>query len=88
MANLRVEMNSAGVQAVLKDPAVAARLLAMGNAAAAAARASNPSGVYLVTGQPTATRFRVSVITANLSARKSEATERNLTMALNAARGL
>lgn len=83
-----VQISAAGAREVLTSPGVAAKLLAMGNAAAAAARASNPSGSYMVTGQPGRTRFRVSVITANYSARKSEAENRNLTAAINAARGL
>lgn len=85
---VRVVVHDAGARAVLTSPGVAAKLLAMGNAAAAAARASNPSGSYVVTGQAGRTRFRVSVVTANHSARKSEALTRNLTSALNAARGL
>lgn len=88
MADVKVQMNDAGVKAILKHPAVGAKLMAMGGAAQAAARASGDKGAsYIVTGRPGRTRFRVSVITANFAARKSEATKRNLTMALNAARG-
>lgn len=86
-STLRVEVNPAGVRETLLKPEVAAKLMAMGRAAQAAAQASNPDGEYYLSGFPGRNRYRVSVITANYSARKSEAVDRNLTAAINAARG-
>lgn len=87
----RIDVNGATVKAILRGeaaPGVIDRLMAMGAAAQAAAQASNPDGEYYLSGYAGRNRYRVSVITANQSARKSEATDRNLTAALNAARGL
>lgn len=89
-STLRVEINPEGVRAVLRGeaaPAIPAKLMAMGEAVKAAAEASNPDGEYYLSGYVGRNRYRVSVITANKSARESEAVDRNLTAALNAARG-
>jgi hypothetical protein len=82
---IRIELNRAGIIAALTAPGVRADLLRRGNAAAALARA-NGGGAYMVTARTGRTRVRVSVITANDTARRAEATGRALTRALDAAR--
>lgn len=79
---IRVEVNSAGIQALLKSPEVEDLLLAKAQRIAAAAgdgmEASSRVGK---------TRARASVITATRAARKAEATDRALTSAIDAGRG-
>lgn len=80
--SIRVEMNRAGAVALLRSPAVMADLMRRGQAVAAAAGRG-----HMVTSYTGRTRARVSVITSTDSARRKEALDRNLTRALNAARG-
>lgn len=89
MANIRVEMNSAGARAILQGsaaPAVTAKLLSMGSAIARTAEASAPGARFSVRSHVGINRFRVTVGTANHEARLAEATSRTLTLALNAGR--
>lgn len=90
MATVRIELNRAAVRAILRGetaPAVTAKLLAMGSAIQAAAEGSSPDGAeFTVRSHVGANRFRVTVGTANFKARKAEATDRTLTLALNAGR--
>jgi hypothetical protein len=79
---VRVEPNSAGIQAYLKSDGVLALLTAMGERIAAA----GGEGME-VSSRIGATRARVSVITATRAARKAEATDRALTSAIDAGRG-
>lgn len=79
----KLEINDAAFIEILKSPEVQAELLRRGNAIAAAAGA----GTFDVTVSFTPTRARVSVGTADHAARKSEATTRSLTAALDAGRG-
>lgn len=83
--SIRIEMSRTGIIAALTAPGVEAELLRRGNASAAAAQA-NGGGRYMVTARRGRTRVRVSVITANDTARRAEATDRALTRALDAAR--
>lgn len=83
---IRIKMNSAGARDLLKSRAVGNDLLGRGHRAASAAR-SNGAGKYLVTIQYGKNRARVSVITVDDAARRSEAEGRALTRALDAARG-
>lgn len=87
LKGLRVDMNSAGAIAALTDPGVQADIERRLEAAAASARGMNPDGEYEVSVRVGRTRVRGSVITANYSARKAEATDRVLLRALDAARG-
>lgn len=79
---IRVEINSAGIGALLKSDEVQAFLMAKAQRIAAAAgegmEASSRIG---------ATRARASVITATRAARKAEAVDRALTAAIDAGRG-
>lgn len=89
-ARIRIEMNYPEMIRIMQSPAVAARLLTMGNAVASAARAAagrDSSPRYMVTSRTGRTRARVSVITSNDDARRDEAISRSLTRALDAARG-
>lgn len=79
----KLEINDAAFIEILKSPEVQADLLRRGNSIAAAAG----SGTFEVTASFTPTRARVSVGTADYEARKSEATTRSLTSALDAGRG-
>ncbi|QDG88865.1 hypothetical protein [Pseudarthrobacter sp. NIBRBAC000502770] len=79
----KLEINDSQFIAILKSPEVQAELLRRGNAIAAAAG----DGTFDVTASFTPTRARVSVGTADYAARKSEATTRSLTSALDAGRG-
>ena len=83
MADLRIEIDDAAAEALLKSPEVRADLLRRAQRIAAAAGA----GSYDVTLSTTPTRARVSVGTADYAARKAEATNRALTRALDAGRG-
>lgn len=79
---IRIEINSAGIQALLKSGEVQDFLLSKAQRIAAAAgdgmEASSRVGK---------TRARASVITATKEARKAEATDRALTAAIDAGRG-
>lgn len=79
----KLEINDDAFIQILKSPEVQADLMQRGNAIAAAAGA----GTFDVTASFTPTRARVSVGTADHTARKSEATTRALTSALDAGRG-
>lgn len=83
MADIRIEINDAAAEALLKSPEVQADLRRRGQRIAAAAG----SGSYDVTSSMTPSRARVSVGTADDKARKAEATQRSLTKALDAGRG-
>jgi hypothetical protein len=82
VANIRVEVNSAGIQGVLKSAEVQADLEARARRIAAAAGAGMEAGSRI--GK---TRARASVITATRKARLAEAVDRALTKALDAGRG-
>lgn len=82
MASIRVEVSSAGIQAVLKSAEVQADLEARANRIAAAAGDGFEAGSRI--GK---TRARASVITASRKARLAEAEDRALTKALDAGRG-
>lgn len=79
---IRIEINSASIQALLKSSEVQELLEAKAQRIAAAAgegmEASSRIG---------ATRARASVITATTAARKAEAVDRALTAAIDAGRG-
>ena len=79
----RLEINDAAALALLKSPEVMADLKRRGDAIARAAG----DGVFDVTESYTPTRARVSVGTGDHAARKSEASKRSLTSALDAGRG-
>lgn len=83
MADIRVEINDAAAEALLKSPEVRADLRRRAQRIAAAAG----QGSYDVTSSTTPSRARVSVGTADYTARKAEATQRSLTRALDAGRG-
>lgn len=79
---IRIDINSAGIQELLKSSPVQALLIAKAQRIAAAAgpgmEASSRIGKI---------RARASVITATYQARKAEAVDRALTKALDAGRG-
>ena len=81
-SKIRIDVNDAGIQELLKSGEVRAFLKAKADRIAAAAgpgmEASSWSG---------RTRARASVITATSKARKAEAKDRALTRALDAGRG-
>lgn len=79
----RLEFNDAAALALLNSAEVMADLR---RRAGAIARAAG-EGVFDVTESHTPTRARVSVGTGDHAARKSEATKRSLTSALDAGRG-
>lgn len=83
MAEVRIEFNEDAARELLKSPEVQAEL---GRRAAAIAGAAG-NGTFEVTASMTPTRARVSVGTADHTARQSEATTRSLTSALDAGRG-
>lgn len=91
MAKIRIELNRATVRGILRGelaPEVPAKLLAMGAAMGAAAESAAPDGAeFSVRSHVGANRFRVTVGTENYAAKKAEATDRVLTLALNAGRG-
>ena len=80
--SIRIEVNSAGIQALLKSAEVQADLEARAHRIAAAAGEGMEAGSRV--GK---TRARASVITATRKAQLAEATERALTRALDAGRG-
>jgi hypothetical protein len=79
---IRIEVNSAGIQAVLKSAEVQEML----NARAARIAAAAGAGME-VSSRVGKTRARASVITATRAARLAEATDRSLTRAIDAGRG-
>lgn len=79
---IRVEVNSAGIQAVLKSDEVQALLKAKADRIAATAGEGMEA-----TSRVGKTRARASVVTATRKARLAEATDRALTKALDAGRG-
>lgn len=81
-AGVKLVMNYAGMKAIMKSPGVLADLMRRGNAVRAAAGHG-----HMVTSRIGQTRARVSVITGTEGARRREAETRNLTRALDAARG-
>lgn len=81
-SKIRIEVSSAGIQAVLKSPEVEAFLRAKADRIAAAAGEGMEAGSRV--GR---TRARASVITASRAARRAEAVDRALTKALDAGRG-
>lgn len=81
MPKVRIELNSRGVDQLLKHPAIQADVDRRARAiAAAAGPGMEPSSMV------GATRARASVITATREAREAEATDRALTRALDAGR--
>lgn len=82
MGSVRVDVNDAGIQALLKSPEVRALLKAKADRIAAAAGGGMEASSW--TGR---TRARASVITATSGARRAEAKDRALTRALDAGRG-
>lgn len=83
MADIRIEIDDAAAESLLKSSEVRADLLRRANRIASAAGA----GHYDVTPSLTPSRARVSVGTGDYAARKAEATQRALTRALDAGRG-
>jgi hypothetical protein len=79
---IRIEINSAGIQALLKSAEVQADLEARANRIAAAAGEGMEASSRI--GK---TRARASVITTTRKARLAEAEDRALTKALDAGRG-
>ena len=79
---IRIEVNSAGIQAILKSEEVQSLLEAKAQRIAAAA-----GDGFEVSSRIGATRARASVITATRAARKAEAVDRVLTAAIDAGRG-
>lgn len=82
MADIRIEINSAGIRSILQSPEVEAFLRAKAERIAAAAG----DGMEVSSGIG-ATRARASVTTATNDAREAEATDRALTSAIDAGRG-
>ena len=80
--SIRVEINFEGATQLMKSPEVMADLEARAQRIAAAAGSG-----HMVTAYAGKTRARVSVITASDTARRRESTDRNLTRAIDAARG-
>lgn len=79
---IRVEINPAGIQALLKSDEVQAFLKAKADRIAAAAGEGMEASSRI--GR---TRARASVVTATRAARKAEAVGRALTKAIDAGRG-
>ena len=86
---LRVELNSAGIKALLSSPEVQADLLRRAEAiAAAAGGAPNfEASVRVVGGSSKAGRAYGTVRTATFEGQAAEATDRALTRAIDAGRG-
>lgn len=81
MGDVKIELNSDGVRALLRSPGVQADLDARARRISAAA---GPG--MLPTVEAGKTRARASVITASDEARRAEATGRALTRAVDAGR--
>ena len=82
MAEIRIEVNSAGIQALLKSSEVQEFLKAKADRIAAAAGEGMEA-----TSRIGRTRARASVVTATRAARRAEAVDRSLTKAIDAGRG-
>jgi len=82
VADIRIEVNSEGIQSILKSDEVRELLRAKAERIAAAAGEGFEASSMI--GK---TRARASVITATRAARLAEATDRTLTMAIDAGRG-
>lgn len=80
--SIRVEMNTRGAIDILQSSGVMADLLDRADRVASAAGPGHE--ILSVTGK---TRARVTVITVSHAARRAESEDRNLTRALDAARG-
>jgi hypothetical protein len=80
--SIRIDVNDAGIRALLKSPEVQAMLKAKADRIAAAAGPGMEA-----TSWAGRTRARASVITATAKARRAEATNRSLTRAIDAGRG-
>ena len=83
MTKVRIEMNGAGIRALLKSPGVQADIEARTNAVAAAAGAPEDFKPSVYIGK---TRVRGSVITASRAGQEAEATDLVLTRAIDAGR--
>jgi len=83
VTKVRIEMNGAGIRALLKSPGVAADIEARTNAVAAAAGGGEDFLPSVYVGK---TRVRGSVITATQNGRQLEATDLALTRAIDAGR--
>ncbi|MEV8134296.1 hypothetical protein [Microbacterium aurantiacum] len=83
MTTVRIEMNSAGFDAILKSPEVQADLRRRAERIAAAAGGEPDFEVDVRVG---ASRARASVVTATTEGRLAEAKNRALTSALDAGR--
>ncbi|NII42296.1 hypothetical protein E9228_002954 [Curtobacterium flaccumfaciens] len=81
--SIRVELNSAGVVALLQSEEIKAELLRRGEAIQAAAGGAPDFDVIAVTGRQ---RAAVYVATASVQGMLAEATDRTLTRALDAGR--
>lgn len=80
---VRIEMNPAGIGALLKDDGIAADILARATSIAEAAGGGEDFVPSVYIGR---TRARASVITATQAAREAEATDLVLTRAIDAGR--
>ncbi len=81
-STVRIEVNSAGIGALLKSGEVEAMLLAKAERIAAAAGEG-----FEASSRVGKTRARASVITATRAAKLAEAEDRALTSAIDAGRG-
>lgn len=81
MARARIKLNRAGVRALLRDPKVEADLARRARAIAAAA---GPG--HQVDSSIGRNRARAAVITETVEAKLAEATDRDLTRAIDAGR--
>lgn len=82
----RLKFHYEGFDAVRKSPEVRAELLRRGQAIAAAAE-SNGGGTIHVNESEGKSRARVTVVTGDYQAMKSEAENRSLSRSLDAGRG-
>lgn len=83
MTTVRIEMNGAGIRALLKSGGVQADIEARINAVAAAAGGPEDFKPSVYIGR---SRVRGSVITASKAGREAEATDLALTRAIDAGR--
>jgi hypothetical protein len=86
MGNVKIVLNAAGIQELLKSAGVQAFIQAKAQAVAAAASAAS-GGVFEATTQAGRTRARGSVITADKVARKAESEHAVLSKAGHASGG-
>ncbi|ATW58729.1 neck protein [Arthrobacter phage Urla] len=85
---VRIELNDAGIQALLNSSEVQAFLLSKANQMAMAARSrAGGDAIFDATVQPGKNRARASVITDNKSAQEAEAQGRALSSSIDALRG-